>query len=138
VPAAGQELVYSQDGNSAVPSIQRTDGSATAIVQKSAIASPNDIVVDPSGEKVYWSDGTNTSGFFLKRANLDGSNVETIYSGGNQSLSLDLTNGKIYWSYNTGFGSSEIGRANLDGTNQETVVSSSGSIRGIAVDANAG
>ena len=134
VPAAAQELVFSQDGNSVIPSIQRTDGNATAIVQESAISSPNDIVVDPSGGKVYWSDGGS-----LKRADLDGANVEAISSSGSNSLSLDLVNDKIYWSFTDGFGSGgRIGRSNLDGTNEEIIISPGGAIRGVAVDPNEG
>ena len=57
----------------------------------------------------------------IQRANLDGSNIETLVSikdAGLRGITLDVAGGKIYWTR-----PGNIQRANLDGSNIETLVS---------------
>ncbi|MDE0088698.1 MAG: hypothetical protein OXU23_23460 [Candidatus Poribacteria bacterium] len=64
--------------------------------------------------KIYWTETDK-----IRRANLDGSNVEDILTElkWHQDIALDLNNRKMYW---IGWGHS-IKRANLDGTGVETI-----------------
>ena len=70
-----------------------------------------DIALDVSAGKMYW---TGSGG--IRRANLDGSDVELVGEGG-RGLALDLAAGKMYW-----VGPEQIRRANLDGTDIEPLV----------------
>ena len=79
-----------------------------------------------SGEpKMYWADWSRQK---IQRANLDGSQVETLVSDGwgfrglerPHSLALDVGQGKMYWADGN---ASRIQRANLDGSQVETLVS---------------
>ena len=68
---------------------------------------------------MYWGDDIG-----IRRANLDGSNVETLvreeYAW---QLALDASGGKIYWiGYDVDSTPSKIHCANLDGSNVETLV----------------
>ena len=79
-----------------------------------------------SGEpKMYWADWSKDK---IQRANLDGSQVETLVSDGwgfrglerPHSIALDVGQGKMYWADGN---ASRIQRANLDGSQVETLVS---------------
>ena len=104
------------------------DGSniETLITEDELDYDPNDwratsgsgLSLDMDGSKIYWTDSVGR----LRRANLDGSNIETIITGrsGNQSnLILDVNRGKMYWG-NEKKDIIYIWRANLDGSNIET------------------
>jgi len=82
-------------------------------------------------QKMYWVDNHT-----LSRANLDGSNVETLVTGPTWGVALDASHGKMYW---TNDAPTIIKRADLDGSNVETVVTGlfSGP-EGIALDASHG
>jgi len=87
---------------------------------------------------MFWSE-TGTSQ--IHRANLDGSEIETIVSGMGQCyyLELDLVTRKIYWSQ---LGPQTAGtliyRANLDGSGIEHLITGTGHTRDIVLDAAAG
>ena len=92
----------------------------------------------PAAVKVlFWTDwGTDK----IRRADLDGSNVEDVVSGagldGPDGLALDTAGGKIYW---TDAGTSKIQRADLDGSNVEDLVTSGLSVPyGLALDVAGG
>jgi hypothetical protein len=74
---------------------------------------PAAIAVHSMERKFYWTDDTQT----IRRANLDGTNVETVLSTfGAADIVLDETAGKIY--FTAGF---QILRANLDGSSIESL-----------------
>ena len=72
--------------------------------------------------KIYLADRGSDD---IKRANLDGTSIETLLSGlGNPiKIDVDINRGKMYWLEDTG---DVIKRANLDGTSVETVATSVG------------
>uniref|UniRef100_UPI001BFC8773 MBG domain-containing protein n=1 Tax=Echinicola shivajiensis TaxID=1035916 RepID=UPI001BFC8773 len=74
--------------------------------------------IDNINQKIYFNEVDG--GIF--KADLDGSNVETLIPGAEANgFALDLANNKIYWSQ---FVSGKIRRANLDGTIAEDIISS--------------
>ena len=101
----------------------------------SELEAPFGIALDVDEGHLYWTDAGSVGVFGNKipstakvqRANLDGSNIETLVSGLETpfGIALDVDGGKIYWTdadmdvpdtY-------KVQRANLDGSNIETLVS---------------
>ena len=75
------------------------------------------IDLDPVAGKIYWS------GWGIKRADLDGSHVETILTkdqAWSKGLAVDAANRKVYWA--SRIGGDHVGRANLDGSDGEVVL----------------
>ncbi len=97
------------------------DGSAIDTVL--SIASDNfyqatDLAIDSEAGKLYWVDNFDYSNRIIKRANLDGSEVETILSPSDgvlqpTKITLDLKHQTLYWIDPT---NQVIGRSKLDGT----------------------
>jgi len=93
------------------------------------------IALDVEGGKMYWTTGSSPG---IRRANLDGSNVEdydievheTKYPS---KIAVDTVNDKLYWSYYASYDRGKIQRANLDGSEIEDVIVRQ-SPRGIALD----
>ena len=96
------------------------------------IVSPSDtgysylrIKLDVSGGKIYWTanDFTNS----IQRADLNGSNQETLLPSFGLALGfdLDLSGGKMYWANGENSnpaGQGSIQRSDLDGSNVETII----------------
>ena len=111
--------------------IQRAnlDGSSPEALVTTGLVNPQSIALDVAGGKMYWTDsGTGGSNALendkIQRANLDGSNVETLLTYDNflrvpRGIALDVTGGKMYW---TDIVRDRIRRANLDGTEAEDLV----------------
>ena len=79
----------------------------------------------------------------IKRANLDGSNVQNLVTESQLSdIALDVLGGKMYWAKSGTYKNmrglpnydSKIQRANLDGSNVEDLVTKKVSANGIALD----
>ena len=70
---------------------------------------------------MYWTN----SGGTIQRANLDGSNIQDLVTGLDNShgIALDVDEGKMYW---TDWGD-KIQWANLDGSNVQDLVTAIGS-----------
>ena len=120
----------------------------------SELETPRGIALDVDGEKIYWTDAGSVGVFGNKipgtakvqRANLDGSNIETLVSeleapGRLMAIALDVDGGKIYWTNNDRgdiLPRAKIQRANLDGSNIETLVARLIGPFGIALDVDGG
>jgi sugar lactone lactonase YvrE len=129
---AGKVYWYASTGWLEPAGLKRSnlDGTETEDLYDSAAEVPA-VVVAPGIGKVYWANPVTST---IQRANLDGTNVETVASAsgvGSGGLAVDPVDGKLYWSSGVA-----VQRADLDGSAVETVVtpSSSGSVAGIAVD----
>jgi len=96
------------------------------IVPRGITTTPKQLALDVSGGKVYWSDRGDVANEVVSpkimRANLDGSDVETLVSDDLISpvgMVLDTAKGKMYF---TDRFANNIKRANLDGSDVEIVV----------------
>jgi hypothetical protein len=88
------------------------------------------MAVDGVNGKMYWVDADAPA---IRRANLNGSNVETIVTDNllfPSAIAVDPAGGKIYWGDQL---RSELRRANLDGSSQQ-LLRSTAFHRGIALD----
>lgn len=94
------------------------DGTNIEDLSEPGIGAVEDIAIDLENQKMYWAEWVR-----IRRADLDGSNLETLVTGLTRAdgIDLDLENGKIYW---TERGTHKIQRSNLDGSNVEDIVDS--------------
>jgi sugar lactone lactonase YvrE len=69
-------------------------------------------------QKMYWTDGLDGR---LRRADLDGTNIEDLVIGAGRpvNIALDLANEKMFWADTV---TDKIYRANLDGSGSETII----------------
>ncbi|MDE2736932.1 MAG: DUF5050 domain-containing protein [Gemmatimonadota bacterium] len=93
---------------------------------------------DTAFSHIYWTDG-GEGGDRIRRANLDGSNIETLITiedsiFGPHGLALDVYGGKMYWTDRR----RRIRRANLDGSNIETLIITGYATGGLALDVYGG
>jgi low density lipoprotein receptor-related protein 5/6 len=93
-----------------------------------AEASGGGLDLDPSGGKVYWTAYiADQFVAMLRRANLDGSDIDSFGGGGKNSLgdvALDLDNDKLYYTDPSDCvpGCGSLRRAELDGSNEEALI----------------
>lgn len=93
--------------------IRRADVDGTNVTDVVTEQVGGSIAIHSEASKIYWSDRR------IKRANLDGSEVEELHSAAFTvySLTLDPAGGKMYW-----VTEERIERANLDGSGVEVLV----------------
>jgi DNA-binding beta-propeller fold protein YncE len=131
IDAAAGHLYWTNMGN-----LKANDGSIlrsdldgkhmTTIIPAGGTFTPKQIQIDKVNGKLYWSD---REGMKVMRANLDGSNIETLVdtSEGDArpgpdarkwcvGIALDAAEGKVYWTQKGGdnAGEGRIFRANVD------------------------
>ena len=87
------------------------------------------VAVDALDGKLYWTEFGNG---IIKRADLTGSNIETLVSGlaSPHGIALDSAQGKMYWADAT---LGKIQRADLDGSDVEDLVTGLSLPTGIAI-----
>lgn len=96
---------------------------------------PTRVQVDPEHGKVYWVEDRELN---LKRADIDGSNQETIFTTGSGGLDIvsfviDHVNNKLFW-YLSLVGPDAIQEANLDGSNIQNVFTDLSAPSELAID----
>ena len=91
--------------------------------------------IDAAGGKIYWADQGSSRGT-IKRANLDGTNVEVLTTEPitASSLAVDTADNKLYWIDST---QGRIHSADLNGENITTIIELD-DIKDIALDAEGG
>ena len=95
------------------------------------------VAVDPDAGKVYWAEVFPERA--IRRAELDGSQIETVIANGLliYAIDLDTARDKVYW---TQEGPDIVGRADLDGSNEEILFTHDyehSNSKGIALDLRA-
>ena len=81
------------------------------------MAEPRGLALDLLKNKMYWID---SNGSKIRRADLDGSNIENIITTGLNSpgdIAVDFVRGQIYWTE-----AGKVRRADLDGSDIEDIV----------------
>ena len=131
VDAAAGHLYWTNMGN-----LKANDGSIlrsdldgrhmTTIVPQGGTFTPKQLTIDKVNSKLYWSD---REGMRVMRANLDGSNIETLVDTSEcdgrpgpdarkwcVGIAVDTPGGKIYWTQKGGDNAGEacVFRANVD------------------------
>jgi hypothetical protein len=116
------------------------DGSNAAPLLSTNFASG--LAVDVVNSKIYWSSASDLPPWNegeIRRANLDGSEIETVVTGAGKpaDIALDVTGGRVYW---TDYTFDVVRRAHLDGSGVEDlfVVGENLNPGGIALDLSAG
>jgi len=94
------------------------------------------LTVDTADDKVYWSEHSSSGGV-IKRANLDGTNVEVLVTHPTtpQSITVDTAGKRFCWINSL---EGKIQSADLSGGNIKTIVQLDDTITHIAVDAEGG
>ena len=96
----------------------------------SAGQGPDGIAVDLAAGHIFWTGMGNPSADdgFVKRSDLDGSNVVTLVPAGGtytpKQMRVDPPSGKMYWSDREGM---RVMRANMDGSSVEALVTTGSS-----------
>jgi DNA-binding beta-propeller fold protein YncE len=131
VDVAGEHLYWTNMGNPKANdgTIFRSDldgRNMTTIIAPGGTFTPKQLQIDKPNCKLYWSD---REGMRVMRANLDGSDIETLVDTGQGDsrpgadpkkwcvgIAVDAGAGKVYWSQKGGdnAGEGRILRANLD------------------------
>jgi len=133
-------------GSSDSGSICRSDPDFTNIEKLTDDVYPRTIGLDLdlTAGKMYWSTvhTAQVQDGAIYRANLDGTNVETVVTGlvTPRGLELDVEGGKMYWvDGNTGDAFDGLVQcANLDGTGVQTLVTGEDEVTGLTVSHEAG
>jgi hypothetical protein len=122
--AAGTPTIFFLDVGGAVMTAAAEDPMPRDLVA-SAGQGPDGIAVDLAAGHIFWTGMGNPSSDdgFVRRSNLDGSNVVTLVPAGGtytpKQMRVDPPSGKLYWSDREGM---RIQRSNVDGSNVETLV----------------
>ena len=122
--------------NAGVGTLQSLTGSSVDRLV-SNVQNATSVAVDMAGGKVYWAEQTSDRSGRIRRANLNGSNVQLVQelTSVPRRLALDTTNGKLYLTNSWG----KVQQMNLDGSDfQPDLIANLESPRGIAVDAAGG
>ncbi len=134
-PPAADNLYWGVFGTlQRAPSSGCADGSCVSNVAPTVFGAAS-LALDSLHNKIYWLELDAAS--VIKRANLDGSNVETLISSTDpiDRITLDPEGGFLYWTggqFSAGTGL--ITRANLDGTNPTVLISGLDSPSYLALD----
>jgi DNA-binding beta-propeller fold protein YncE len=128
VDAASKKIYWTNMGRPSANdgTIESSDfdgGNLTTIVPAAGAWTPKHMKLDAKHGKLYWSD---REGMRIMRANLDGSNIETLVETAQGDaarkdatnwcvgIALDVDGGKVYWTQKGSGGNGRIFRANLE------------------------
>ena len=102
-----------------------------------SVRNATSLAMDVAGSKLYWTERTGDSTGRIRRANLDGRNVQLVknLTSAPHSIVLDAAGGKIYLTNAWG----KVQRLNVDGSNfQPNLITELDTPRGLALDVAGG
>ncbi|HEV8605235.1 MAG TPA: hypothetical protein VGQ99_07715 [Tepidisphaeraceae bacterium] len=126
-------------GASVIQRFAPGDSDPNATIYTSTRFSPKPgLAIDLLHSKIYWAGGWNQlDAGLLQRSNLDGSNIETLYTGQELhfedypiDLEIDPLNNMIYWTGNMSW----IARAPLDGSTPPQILLTAAPIESLALE----
>lgn len=112
--------IYWTDADTARIEVANTNGSMRSLLIWEDLSKPRDIVVDPIGSYMYWSDWAEKPK--IERAAMDGSMRSVIVSSNltwPNGLAIDHSAGKLYWADG---GTKAIECSNLDGSRRKIIL----------------
>ncbi len=122
--AAGTPTIFYLDVGGAVMTAAAENPMPRTLVA-SAGQGPDGIAIDLAAGYLFWTGMGNPSADdgFVRRSNLDGSNVVTLVPAGGtytpKQMRIDPASGKLYWSDREGM---RVQRSNVNGSSVETLV----------------
>ncbi len=122
--APGRLVAFYLDVGGSVMATDIVNPRARTIVEDAG-QGPDGIALDMEAGHIYWTGMGNPSADdgFIRRSDLDGTNVMTVVPAGGtytpKQLRIDKQNGKLYWSDREGM---RVMRSNMDGSMIETLV----------------
>jgi len=133
----GGDLYWTDEEQGAIQRLNLATDETHELI-RSEVSDPRHLAIDEYGQKLYW-----TESHWIKRANLDGTNIEKLV-GPNffmdiTDLALDPIGRKMYWSDWNGWGPHHDGgvyRSNMDGSNIDSLYF--GGVFAIALDVDRG
>jgi low-density lipoprotein receptor class B len=136
-PAAGRMYWADYPTGTLKTAAMSPEAPITNVVSKQP--SPFGVALDSAAGKLYWLqlnlEKRKTEKNAIRRANLDGSEIETLIerpgAGFEGGLAIDAVAGRLYW---TEAEAHDIGTANLDGTGVQTFSTGQDSPEGLAVE----
>ena len=102
-----------------------------------SVRNATNLAIDVANETLYWTEQTSKTTGKIRRANLNGTNVQLVKNLTSipQGIALDTTNGKIYLTNAWG----KIQRLNVDGSNfQPNFITGLDAPKGLALDVSSG
>ncbi|GAB5513224.1 MAG: DUF4347 domain-containing protein [Rhodopirellula baltica] len=136
VDSINQHIYFSEPDNDR---IRRVNFDGTGLVNVlTGLNEPRAMEIDLLNSKIYWVEDDDFENH-VKRADLDGNNVETLrtetagglYFTRPNDIELDLANGHIYW---TDQMRRTLERMDLDGSNETVLFTASDLLSGLAID----
>lgn len=122
------------------PGICRANVADPVVEELVEVVWAQDVSLDLSGGKMYWTDGA-----IIERADLDGSNVELLVDLWGQvpsprlfGIALDPSANKMYWVNSPEGSAGKIQRADLNGSDIQDIVTGLVNPHGIALDLDGG
>jgi hypothetical protein len=103
---------------------------------KKAQAFPTSLTLNGSGggaAHLYWSSQDDG---YIRKANLDGSDVQVIVTDSNVANGMAVSSSRVYWTGGDEWCGGTIRSANLDGSGEATIVTGQNCAWGLAVDAS--
>ena len=101
------------------------------------VQNATDLAIDMTGGKLYWTERTSDRTGKIRRANLDGTNVQLVkdLTSVPHDIALDAAGGKIYLTNSWG----KVQRLNVDGSNfQSNLITDLDAPRGLALEVAGG
>ena len=109
----------------------------TKVENVPSVQNATGLALDVINHKLYWTEKTGRKTGRIRRASLDGSNVESVRELNNfpHSIAVDASNGKLYLTNSRG----KVQRLNFDGSNYESnLITGLNSPKSVALDVDGG
>jgi subtilisin family serine protease len=132
-PGSFTFFVNPEDSATAVLTITNEGGSLLKFALRDE---EQEVIVQASGENLFWSVGSNIAADTLYRSDIDGTDPEAIFLGeGLLGIAIDRQEKIVYWAH---AGDGTIRASNFDGSNERTIIRGLESPVEISLDKTAG